>query len=440
MSLFSALTVAVGGLNAQSRSIGHISDNISNATTVGYKRVDTRFEALVTQSNLRLHDPGGVRASPVFQNSIQGNLLQSQVSTSLAISGNGFFAVRPPEVGSSGSTTFGAEDFYTRRGDFKLDREGYLVNGANNYLIGWSVDAATQAVNTSSPEPVRVSQLLDAPVPTTQVQYRANLPAGVVTGTSYPTSTINVFDSLGNPQSLELTWTKNAATNEWGLNVQVDGATTPINNGLTFAFNTTTNQGTIATITPVLTGTPAASPFTVVPPVAPDNFADVTFPVSFAGAGSQTISLRFGSYNTTAGVTQFADSNVQVTTLEQNGIPRGSFRDLTVDDSGFVVLNYDNGRSRTLYQIPIVQFNSPDSLNKVSGGSFSRSLEAGTPRYSAPGTVGAGSISGNTLEGSNVDIADEFTKMIQTQRIYSANAKIITTANEMLQEAIATVR
>jgi flagellar hook protein FlgE len=103
-------------------------------------------------------------------------------------------------------------------------------------------------------------------------------------------------------------------------------------------------------------------------------------------------------------------------------------------------LNYDNGRSRTLFQIPLVQFNSPNNLQRIDGGAYSRTLESGTPRRSTAGSNGAGRLVSNTLEGSNVDIADEFTKMIQAQRVYSANARTITTTNSMLEEVINIVR
>lgn len=444
MSLFAALTVAVGGLNAQSAAVGHISDNLANTQTTGYKRVDTSFESLVTQSNAFVNDPGGVRAKPSYTNSKQGNLVQSQSSTDLAISGAGFFAVRRPVVQADGTTTFTEEDLYTRRGDYTLDSEGYLVNGAGFYLSGYNVNGTTGIVDSSTWAPLRISQLLDNPVATSSLNYAANLPAGAVSGTTYPASTIQTYDGLGNQHTLSLTWTKTATTNQWTLNVAVPDATTPINNNLTFTFNDGTGgslPGTINSIAAVLTGgPPATSPFTVVAPSAPDNYAYVDLPLSFTGAGGQSIRLDFGNYDVASGVTQFSDTSPQVTSLEQNGIPRGSFRDLSIDESGFVVLNYDNGRARTFFQVPIVQFFSPDSLQRVEGGAFSRTTDSGTPRFSAPGSVGAGQIVGNTLEGSNVDIADEFTKLIQAQRVYSANARTISTTNSMLDETINIVR
>ena len=527
-SLFGALTVAVNGLQAQSSAIGNVSDNLSNTSTIGYKRVDTTFESLVTQSNLNQNDPGGVRATPVYQNALQGNLQSSSSATSLAVQGDGFFAVQKAAASATGATTFQNTDYYTRRGDFQLNKDGYLVNGAGYYLLGYNVDQTTGESDTSATTPIQISALLDNPVATSSVKYAANLPAGATDASSYPTSTIQVYDSLGNTHALGLTWTKTTGTNQWQLNVKMDDATIPINRDLNFEFSGTqpgtlglpnatvtadaskvtsltadataktltlgsstwaeqgyrvgdtvtiagsgtaanntsfviaSISGGVATLTTAPTTMAADTAFNItrlapgitqstvagqtgsavgiVPPTLPDNIASLQIPVEFAGAGSQTITLNLGNYNQASGLSQFADTSLQVQSFEQNGIPRGSFQDLGISADGFVTLNYDNGRSRTLYQIPLVQFNSPDTLQRVDGGAYARTIESGTPRYSAPNTVGAGTIVGNTLEGSNVDIADEFTKMIQAQRVYSANSKTITTANDMLQEIISVIR
>lgn len=441
MSLFSALAVAVNGLNAQSRAIGNISDNLSNASTVGYKRVDTRFESLITNSNSSVNDPGGVRATPKYQNSIQGNLVQAQSSTSLAITGSGFFAVRQGVVGADGLTTFSSGNFYTRRGDFTLNKDGYLVNGAGYYLTGYTVED-DGTVNTASSDPIQISALLDNPVGTTKVTYAANLPAGKdVTFSSSP-STVQLFDNLGQSHDMTYTWTKTGdeTTNTWDLSVSVTGGagTTDYTTTIPFTFDST--GSTSGTLSAYPNGIGSGSGFTVVDPGTASTDAEVTVDLNFLGAGTQTVTLNFGEYQKSSGVTQFADTNVQVTSFEQNGIPRGSFQSLEIDKNGFLVLNYDNGRSKTFYQLPIVQFFATDDLQRVEGGAFAKTVNSGTPRFSAPGTVGAGIIVGNAMEGSNVDIADEFTKMIQAQRVYSANARTISTTNSMLDEVINVVR
>lgn len=460
MSLFSALTVAVGGLNAQSSAMGNISDNISNAQTTGFKRIDTEFQSLVTQSNSSINDPGGVRATPYYQNGLQGNLIQSQNSTSVAISGNGFYNVSKPIVAANGDVSFTGEDLYTRRGDFRLDKDGYMINGAGYVLKGWNVDTAG-TVDTSGTTSIKISDLTDSPVATSKVTYAANLPASSDAASSFTASTVQLYDSLGAKHGLDLQWQKGqeSQTNTWYLKVTPNDALNSSNASigtkyLKFVFNNTTNAGTIDTITEV-TGFPAAdtsgaiatadaspSPatFTVTADAAPDHYADVSFNAKYAGAGTQSIKINFGKYDLSTGVTQYDATDLSVATFEQNGIPRGSFRDLTIDKSGFVILNYDNGRSRTLYQIPVVTFNSPNNLQRVDGAAFSKTTDSGTPSTNAPGNLGSGKIVSNTLEGANVDIADEFTKMIQAQRVYSANARTITTTNSMLEEVINVVR
>jgi len=445
MSLYAALQVAVGGLSAQSASIGNISDNLANAQTIGFKGIETRFESLVTQSNQFANDPGGVRATPYYTNSKQGNLVQSSNTTALAISGQGYFPVRPAVVGANGTTTFGNTTFFTRSGDFNLDKSGFLVNGGGYYLTGYNVSPAG-VVDTSSSEPIRLSELLDNPVGTTTVTYAANLPSSKPVNFTSSPSTIKVYDSLGGDHDMTFQWTK-TSTSHWRLNVKVpdsvsNGASPPTYSDydvdMDFTFNDTTHVGTIDSIA---ADTAAPARWTVINNAgAPENKAEVSFSLDFDGAGSQTMTVDFGTYDVSKGVTQFDDTRVSVTTFDQNGIPRGSFQSLSIDKNGFVALNYDNGRTRTISQIPVVQFFAQDKLQRVTGGAFEQTLASGSARFGAAGTNGAGTIVGNSLEGSNVDIADEFTKLIQAQQVYSANAKTITTANNMMQEAINIIR
>jgi flagellar hook protein FlgE len=455
MSLFAALTTAVGGLNAQSNAIGNVADNVANAQTVGFKRIDTNFQNLVTQSNLSLNDPGGVRASPFYQNSLQGGLLQSQSSTALAVSGQGFFNVQLPVVAADGTTSFSGQILYTRQGDFNLNRNGYLQNSSGFILSGWSIDSAG-VVDSSQIVPVAVSQLLDQPVASSTIEFGANLPAGAANNTVFSESSVQIFDALGDSHTFRLQWTKDS-TNTWFLDVTPDEANVPgstpfittysgasITSGsaigtqrleFTFGDGSPTPAGTIEAI-----DGGAGSFFTITADAPPDHAATVSFQLDFPGAGTQTVSLDLGTYGSPNGVTQYDATDLAVTELEQNGIPRGSFQSLSIDEDGFISLNYDNGSSRALYQIPLTQFNSPNSLQRLSGGAFQRTQESGTPKVNPPGLLGNGKIASNALEGANVDIADEFTKMIQAQRIYSANARTITTADNMLQDVINIIR
>lgn len=447
MSLYAALQCAVGGLTAQSAAIGNISDNLANAQTTGYKSVETRFESLVTQSNAAVNDPGGVRSSPYYLNGKQGNLVQVSSDTSLAISGAGFFPVRPAIVGADGTTTFGNTTYYTRAGDFTLNKSGYMVNGAGYYLTGYKVDE-NGVVDTSSSNPIQLSELLDNPVATSSVDYAANLPSSAAVGYSTSPSTIQVYDSLGGAHNLTFTWTK-TGTNDWTLNVNVpkghyDTATSTYVDytaNIPFQFNDGSVAGTTAgTMQGYPNGIGTGANWTVTDTTTTGNSADISFSLDFDGAGSQSMKVDFGTYNKSSGLTQFDDTTISVSTFDQNGIPRGSFQSLAIDGNGFVTLNYDNGRSRTIAQIPVVQFFAEGQLQRLTGGAFAQTLSSGSARFSLAGTNGAGKLVSNSIESSNVDIADQFTKMIQAQQVYSANAKTITTSNTMMQEAINIIR
>lgn len=582
-SLFSALTTAVSGLNAQSSAIGNISDNLANAQTTGYKAVGTEFEELVTASNAAVNNPGGVRSTPQYQNNVQGSITSSNTSTSLAISGSGYFAVETASVNASGVSTFGAQTLYTRQGDFTINKDGYLVNGSGYYLTGYNINSAG-VVDPSKTYPIQISALQNNPVPASLLTYAANLPSNAPTGFVAPTSTLQVIDALGNPHDANYTWTK-TGTNAWSLdvgvptatdangnafnaiipvtfndgtngttagtikaignysmpaasfsvvsnaptgkftigandvpyshiespaiaatgsqsiNIDVNGvstaitvtiptlgttaagvaanlaavinamqahspsyspatATNPSGSTVTLAFpggNTTTipvtpnTGGTIGETTwaanswagPLATidGTNIETPpstYGVTTPITATNPANVSILGTFLGTGPQALTLTFGTYDGSTGVTQFSDTNssVTVSNFSQDGLPKGSFNSISIDKNGFVSLNYSNGTNKKINQIPIAQFSAEDQLQRVTGGAYTTTLAAGNPNLNVPGVNGGGTISPNSLEQSNVDIAAEFTQLIQAQQVYTANSKLVTTDNTLLQTTI----
>ena len=432
-SLFAALGVSVAGLSAQSSAIGNISDNLSNAQTTGFKAIGTQFENFVTASSATDNSPGGVRASPLYQNDVQGNLATTSTVTNMAISGQGFFPVISAVQTTTGATQF-QNNLYTRQGDFTLNKDGYMVNSSGYYLLGYPI-ASDGTVNSSSTTGVQVSSLLDNPLPTSKVTYAANLPASATAGSFTSTaSTVQIYDALGSTHQMSLTWTK-TSTNNWSVNVDIANgsgssdytATVPV------TFNSTGSAvGTVQTIS-------AGSGYTVDPSVTSAGFS---FNLNFPGAGSQTVDLGFGSYGAANGVTQYANSTsaVTVSSFQQNGLGSGSFSSLGINTSGIVSINYSNGSTRQIYQIPLAQFNSPDNLQRVSGGAYQATLAAGTANLSAAGTNGSGTIASSSLESSNVDIATEFTQMIEAQQVYSANAKTVTIINSMLSTTIQAVQ
>ncbi|WP_146203619.1 flagellar hook-basal body complex protein, partial [Azospirillum sp. TSH100] len=206
---------------------------------------------------------------------------------------------------------------------------------------------------------------------------------------------------------------------------------TPAHIGLTFG-KTPETIGTLTDISTALVGTGTAVSAAAHSAGSP---AAISFTVDY-GFGPQQITLNLGRYRKPGGLTQYAGKEINVTQLVQNGAPRGQFKDVVFGDHGTVMVNYDNGRSKMIAKVPIITFNNPNALHRETGGVFQEGEGAGKPNVNDPETNGAGAIVASSVEASNVDIASEFTKMIVTQRGYSANAKVLTASDEMLQEVL----
>jgi flagellar hook protein FlgE len=443
MSLFSAINTAISGLTAQSSAFGNISEDVSNSQTTGFKRVDTSFIDYLTTSTATQNEPGAVVARPDYVNNVQGSITQTDNPLGMAIAGQGFFAVSQATGQVNGAPTFNPQQFYTRAGDFTMNATGYLVNSAGQYLNGWTVNPSTNAVDQNALAPIQVSQSTYNPVATTDVTLSANLPAtptaGTATATSPLSSQITVYDSLGTAHTVDLNWTQNAA-NDWTVQVTVPDSTT----GTTDAgaadvqfgslSGNSVPEGTIGQI-----AIASADPGTVTTGgYIAGQPATLQFTTNF-GSGSQTIQLNLGEYGGTTGVTQYAGSAYSLLGLTQNGVPPGSFSGVTTQENGDVVVNYNNGQTRTIAQIPIITFNNPNALQGQNGQAFTATSASGTPLAEAASTNGAGNLVTGSVEGSNVDIATEFSSLIVAQQAYSANAKVVTTANQMLQSTLTMV-
>jgi flagellar hook protein FlgE len=469
MSLFGAIGTAISGLGAQSAAFGNISDNVANSQTTGFKRIDTSFEDFLTTSTALTNESGAVVASPNYINNIQGPVTQTDNPLALAIAGQGFFAVSQPTSVSNGVPSFNPQQFYSRDGNFQMNSTGYLVNDAGQYLNGWSVDPKTNIVNQNALSPIQINQTGYNPIATSTVTLSANLPATPATGTAQPaadaivgppavaanpgtplSSQITVYDSLGTAHAVTLNWAQaqntsgNAIANAWTVQISVPAAapsTGQVDAGTALVQfdpngnieNIATDQGTPtraadAGLPAALTPTPTASQTSGKP-------ASLTFHADF-GTGDQPITLDLGTFGTAAGVTQFAGTAYNLLGLTQNGVPPGSFSGVTTLASGDVQVNYNNGQTRTIAQIPLVTFNAPDQLQRQNGQSFTTTLNSGTPLAEAASSNGAGNLVVSSVEGSNVDIATEFSQLIVAQQAYSSNAKVVTTANAMLQVTI----
>jgi flagellar hook protein FlgE len=457
MGIFGALTTAVGGLRAQSYALENISGNIANSQTTGFKRVDTSFSDLVPDSAPTHQFAGGVVARSRGTNNVQGDIQNASVDTFMAINGDGYFVVQKPSGFPDGQPVFSGVDLYSRRGDFELDKDGFLVNGTGYYLKALKIDPTTGNVVGSVPEVLQFSNDFLPAQATTLIQYRANLASYPRTATSDPSTpnselldptgfsvdptvagtgtvvgddvpvflddtiaggAVTVFDPQGQAVNVQLRWAKvdsvaNGGTDTWELFYQTDSNATGINvawinAGVDYTFDAS-GQMSPAVPTVALTG------------------------VTVNGVAVGDITIAHGS----TGLTQFADANgvAQVNNLSQNGFPAGSLQTISVNEKGRIVASYSNGRTLDIAEIPLVSFNGDNALKRIDGGAFEATSESGPALFGA-----SGRIIGKSLEGSNTDIADEFTKLIVTQQAYAANTRIVTTGNQMLQETLNMIR
>jgi len=458
MGLFNALTSAVGGLQAQSFAIQNISGNIANSQTIAYKDVNTSFEDLVDAASVPSQQvAGGVLAMSSATNTVQGAIQSASLGTDMAINGDGYFSVQSPLSFNGTTPVFGGVNSYTRRGDFQLNSQGYLVNGAGYYLEGLPIDPTTGVPTGSVVAPLQFQSNFLPAVATTQVQYGINLPTNPVTNAfkaSVPNSellnpadfsvdptvagtgtvvgndvttfvnesidggSITVYDGAGSPENLQFRWAKvesvaSGGTDKWELFYQTDsnatGATVAWQNtGTDFVFNASGQLN---------------------PPVTNLTLNNLT--INGDAIGNVTLNSPAGS------ITEFASTsgNSTVNNLQQNGYAAGQLQSIAVGKNGNVNGTFSNGQSVALAQIPLVHFNSPDNLQSLDGGAYQETADSGVALAGA-----SGQIVGQSLESSNADIATEFTKLIVTQQAYSANTKVITTADQMSQDLLNIIR
>lgn len=442
MSLFGSLFSGVSGLNAQSRAMGMISDNVANVNTTAYKGAEAQFANMVTRSRgSSTYSPGGVRVSSFSTVASQGLIQSSTSSTDAAISGAGFFVVSSLPDGAG-------ERLYTRAGSFNPDSQGDLRTPSGYYLQGWLLDANEAIANLNTLETVNVHSINGLAAATTRVGIGANLDAdqAVYTGayapgdlTAYQTSggtsgvqpsftrDIQVYDSLGRAHDLTLAFLHTGGADSWAVEVggavaDLDAATHP--NGL-LASGTVTfaGDGTLqsAVLTPLVSGVPGS-------PVEAQWAAA-------SGADPSQLSFDFGTLGGVDGLSQFA-SPTSVAFVTQNGAEVGELNAVRIDEQGYVIASFTNGQDRRLYQLPIATFANASGLDARSGNVYAQTDTSGEYNLRIAGHGGAGVVAPSALEGANVDLAEEFTKMIVTQRAYSANAKIINTTDQMLEELI----
>lgn len=421
MSLYGALLTGVSGLDANSRALSITSSNIANVNTVGFKTSDADFSTFLAGNGDDA--PASVQVSASQQMSQQGLLTTTGSATDLAISGNGFFVV----TDNPANPTLGT--YYTRAGAFTADANGLLKNGAGFYLEGWTLDAnGNMPANRSALNVINLGSLNGTAEATSTLTLKANLQASAAAVGSYTAGdmtsgtvtpqfeqTINVYDSQGSARPMQLAFVKTAA-DTWAYEISYQGPVADIGG----AANNPVASGTIA-----FNGDGTLS----VPP-------SVTLTVPWAastGLSPQAITVNFGSTGQSNGVTQF-DAPSALTAANVNGAPYGALTSVSVDQQGYVTALFDNGIEKKVFKIPLATFADPNALSPVAGNAYQVSEGSGGATVLEAKTGGAGSIASKSLEASTVDLAKEFSDLITTQRAYSAATRIITTADQMLQE------
>ncbi len=411
----------LSGLNASSKNLEVIGNNIANANTYGAKVARAEFAAVYASA---LNGSGtnqvgiGTALQTVAQQFTQGNVSTTDNPLDLAINGAGFFQVSD---GRSPVT-------YTRNGQFKLDREGYLVNNSLDRLMGYAADNSGQIL-PGQLVPLQLPTGGIDPNPTTRAEMEANfdsrkavtLPAvapqiDFANATTYNDATsLTVYDIKGQEVSVSLYFQK-AANDQWNVYATANGTTVGGNAAAPLPISTITFQ------------TDGSGPLVPNAPVA------VNIPASTNAAGAQTEAIA-GLLFDFSGVTQFG-SAYGVTDLHQDGYSAGQLTSVAVEPDGTVMARYSNNQSKPAGRIELANFRNPQGLQPLANNTWGQTFASGDPVYGTPGTGQLGLLKAQALEESNVDLTGELVNMITAQRIYQANAQTIKTQDQVLQTLV----
>lgn len=415
MSIWNSLYRASSGLNAHSRALGVVGDNIANVSTVGFRGSRATFSALLGGMGPNGQRLGaGVLMEGADVDFGTGGLEQTGRPLDLAVRGSGFFVVE----GSSGGTP---GTFYTRDGRFSADAGGYIVSPGGLRLQGYALDATTGAAAATAD---------DIQLPTTQ-------PPGATTSLdlfaqldnqlplNQPVSTtVTVFDSRGAARTVQVALQKTSPTT-WDWTATADGADIA---GGTAGTPVTLGTGTLTFDTNGALQSQAGSPITA-------DFVDAT--------PAQAIAINFGddiaSGGTGLGGSTAFDANnaapeIDIRLVSQDGWPPGTLLDVEVGADGTIAGIFSNGLQVDFARVALATFPGPNGLVRAGSQLFQESNASGTPLVGTAATGPRGGISGGTIERSNVDLGHELVTLIAYQRAFQANARTVTTADEMLAE------
>jgi flagellar hook protein FlgE len=408
----------LSGLNASSKNLEVIGNNVANANTYGAKSSRAEFADMyasaISGSNIGI----GVNLQAVTQQFTQGNISTTSSSLDLAINGNGFFEV------SNGNQTL-----YTRNGQFQADKDGYLVTDAGLKLVGYpaSIDGTIQP---GAAVPLQLPTSGVAPNPTSKIDVDMNLDARkAVTlpattpqidfsdATTYNDATsVTVFDAKGQDVALTYYFQK-SATDTWNVYATA--------NGTSVSVDASGNPLPVTTISfPSNGGTPTS----------PTGTVSIDIPSTTNAAGATTLAISGVALDVT-GATQYG-STFGVTSMSQDGYAAGQLTSVSIEKDGIVTATYSNGQSKPAGQLELATFRNPQGLNPLGGNVWARSYASGDPTVGTPGSGNFGALQAGALEESNVDLTGELVDMITAQRVYQANAQTIKTQDQVLQTLV----
>lgn len=406
-----SMSSALSGLRNHQVMLDVVGNDIANVSTVGFKSSSTVFSDVLTQTLQGAGAPSattagtnpaqiglGSRLAGTVQSFTQGALQRTGRTTDLAIQGDGFFVV-------SG----GGQQMYTRSGSFNLDSAGNLVTNEGMYVQGWTANGAG-VIDTNAqtgPIQIRVGDLLP-PSATTNVDIGGNFSADAAIG-DISTLEVTTYDDQGAAVALTLSFQKTAA-NQW--TVTASAGTPPVAAALTDNVLTFDATGELT---------------------APAD-RNINIAGGVIAGMSAAITLSLGTATSPGRVTQYAGAASAAITA-QNGSSAGSLQTFNVAQDGTIVGSYSNGRTRPIGQVALAVFTNPGGLERVAGA-WRETANSGLAQIGTAAGGGRGLLSAGTLEMSNVDLAEEFTRLIVAQRGFQGNARVVTTADEILQEVV----
>ncbi|MFN0024072.1 MAG: flagellar hook protein FlgE [Parvularculaceae bacterium] len=435
MGISSSLNAGVAGLAVNAVKLATISDNIANSQTIGYKRADAQFADLVLQQQNGAYSAGGVRAYTFRDAGAQGALITTANSTDISISGRGLLPVTD-SAGASAPNGADRELLLTSTGSFFTDEFGQLRTQGGLFLLGWPVDSsgsvgAPPRDSGAGLEPVRVNLNQFSAAPTSQIRLGLNLPAAdTVAGASGDPYALPIeyFDNLGRRQTLSLSFTPNVpasgSSNQWSVSI-IDGAGDPATPIGSFDVQFDASAAAGGSVGSVTAGAGAAYDAAT---------GDITITTA-----SGPIRVNVGSPGGGSALTQLSATFAPLA-VTKDGAPIGNLSTIEINEGGLLTAVFDTGFRRSLYQIPVADVPNYRGLNAVGNQAFAVSQDSGDIFLWNAGEGPVGETIGFSLSESTTDIAAELTDLIQTQRAYSSNAKIIQTVDEILQETTNIIR